>query len=132
MLAVGCQPDAGDKAHDFYSPPPCGEGSGVGVPQTPTLQLTPLPDPPPQGGREKRRRAMAIFIMPRSSIRLRQAQHLLGDKAENELRADGRDARDQGFTQVTLDVKLLGIAEAAMRHDRLLARLKAGFTGEIF
>ncbi len=30
-----------------------------------------------------------------NSARLRQAQHLLGDEAEDELRADRRDARDQ-------------------------------------
>ena len=38
----------------LFSPPPCGEGSGVGsllrVARTPTI--TPLPNPPPQGGRE--------------------------------------------------------------------------------
>src|SRR6266851_5990978 len=38
------------------------------------------------------------------SIRLRQAQHFLGNKTENELRADRGDARDQGFTQIALDV----------------------------
>src|SRR5690242_5165606 len=56
-----------------------------------------------------------------SSIRLRQPQHLLGDKAENELRADRRDARDQRLPQIALDVILLGVTETAMRHHRLLA-----------
>src|SRR5215210_2713598 len=65
------------------------------------------------------------------SIRLWQTEHLLGDKAENELRADRRDARDQGFPQVTLDVILLGVSESAMCHDRLLAGLEAGFRCEI-
>src|SRR6266851_315941 len=41
------------------------------------------------------------------SIRLRQTQHFLGNKAENELRADRGDARDQGFTQIALDVVFL-------------------------
>jgi hypothetical protein len=37
------------------SPPPCGEASGVGVAQCGTAVphgTTPLPNPPPQGGRE--------------------------------------------------------------------------------
>ncbi len=40
-----------DDAHSgpVRSPPPCGEGSGVGVT---SLRATPLPNPPPQGGRE--------------------------------------------------------------------------------
>src|SRR3984893_10721153 len=71
-------------------------------------------------------------VMKLMSVRLRQAQHLLGNKAENELRADRGDARDQGFAQVTLDMKFLGVAEAAMGHHSLLARLKAGFASEIF
>src|SRR5260370_17082770 len=66
------------------------------------------------------------------SIRLRQAQHFLGNKTENELRADRRDARDQGFAQIALDMKFLGIAEAAMGHHGLLAGMKAGSSGEIF
>src|SRR5215471_2041975 len=40
----------------FCSPPPCGEGSGVGVDEwsrTVPRGTTPHPDPPPQGGREK-------------------------------------------------------------------------------
>jgi len=45
----------------FFSPPPCGEGLGVGVVEcgtaVPHLQ-TPRPDPPPQGGREQKRRAI--------------------------------------------------------------------------
>src|SRR5258708_37507230 len=65
-------------------------------------------------------------------IRLRQAQDLLGDKAENELRADRGDPRDQGFAQVTLDMIFPGVAEAAVSHHRLFAGLKAGFSGKIF
>src|SRR4051794_6289386 len=65
------------------------------------------------------------------SIRLRQAEHFFGDKTQDELRADRGDAGDQGFAQIALDVKFLGVAEAAMGHDRLLAGLKAGLAGEI-
>src|ERR1700760_1276205 len=75
---------------------------------------------------------MKLMVSAATSIRFRQAQYLLGNKAENELRADRRDARDQGFTQVTLDVKFLGVAEAAMGHDSLLAGLKARFPCKIF
>src|SRR5215468_8876471 len=66
-----------------------------------------------------------------ASIRLRQAQHLLGDEAENELRRDRGDARDQRFPQVTLDVIFLGVTEAAMGHHGLLAGAEAGFGGQI-
>src|SRR5882762_10679289 len=65
------------------------------------------------------------------SIRLRQTQHLLGDKTENELRADRRDARDQGFPQITLDMIFLGVTKTAMRHHGLLAGLEARFRREI-
>jgi cobaltochelatase CobN len=46
-----------DRLVASFSPPPCGEGSGVGVERGGTavpLGTTPHPDPPPQGGREKR------------------------------------------------------------------------------
>ena len=43
-----------------------------------------------------------------------------------------RAMRDQGFAQVTLDMKLLGIAEAAMGHDRLLVSVETRFRREIF
>ena len=44
-----------------FSPPPCGaetsevrsQGSGVGVSRMQCLWLTPLPNPPPRGGRER-------------------------------------------------------------------------------
>src|SRR5258708_23113472 len=71
-------------------------------------------------------------VMKLMSVRLRQAQHLLGNKAENELRADRGDPRDQGVAQVSLDVKFLGVAEAAVGHHSLFASLKAGFASEIF
>ena len=43
-------------AYPCSSPPPCGEGSGVGVVfggDAMTSSSTPLPSPPPQGGREQ-------------------------------------------------------------------------------
>jgi len=39
-------------ATGVFSPPPCGEGLGVGVLQAQLPVWTPLPNPPPQGGRE--------------------------------------------------------------------------------
>ena len=39
------------------------------------------------------------------------------------MRADGRDAQDHRFTQVPLDVVLLGVAEPAVRQDRGLTGL---------
>src|SRR3954470_17636587 len=71
-------------------------------------------------------------VMKLISIRLRQAEHFLGNETQDQLRADRRDTGDQGFTQIALDVKFLGIAEAAMGHHRLFAGLKAGFTRKIF
>src|SRR5665213_4563033 len=76
--------------------------------------------------------AWGSFSKEPSSIRLRQAQHLLGDKDENELWADRRNPWDQRLPQIALDVIFLGVAEAAMRHHRLLAGLEAGFAREIF
>src|SRR6266403_3015913 len=72
-----------------------------------------------------------LHYLKNQLIRLRQVQHLFGDKAENELRADRGDPRDQGFAQVALDMKFLGVAAAAVSHHRLLAGLKAGFSGEV-
>src|ERR1700710_384399 len=60
------------------------------------------------------------------SIRFRQAEHFLGNETQDQLRADRRDAGDQGFAQIALDVIFLGIAKAAMGHYCLLAGLKAG------
>src|SRR5438132_13978379 len=43
-------------ASSVDSPPPCGEGSGVGVVKCGDAapnRATPLPSPPPQGGREQ-------------------------------------------------------------------------------
>src|SRR5258708_906424 len=78
------------------------------------------------------RPGMTAYNSYPSLIRLRQAQHLLGNETENELRADRGDARDQGFAQIAFDMKFLGIAEAAVGHHRLLASLEAGFGGEVF
>src|SRR5262245_27989194 len=47
--------------------PPCGGGMGWGVPNARRLWLTPLPIPPPQGGREPlwRGRAVLTFVAKR-------------------------------------------------------------------
>src|SRR5229473_3704307 len=71
-------------------------------------------------------------VIAKPSIRLRQAQHLLGNETENELRADRGDAGDQGFPQISLDMIFLGVAESAMGHHRLLAGVKTRFRGQIF
>src|SRR5262245_43659030 len=47
------------------SPPPCGEGLGLGVVVSREAEVprrTPLPDPPPQGGREQSATARRSFI----------------------------------------------------------------------
>ena len=41
-----------------------------------------------------------------------------GNKAQDQLRADRRDARDHRLAQIALDVKFLGVAHTAMRHHR--------------
>src|SRR5260370_38411342 len=66
------------------------------------------------------------------SIRLRQAQHFLGNKTKNELRAVRRDARDQVFAQIALVMIFLGIAVAAMGHHGLLEGVKACLIGAVF
>ena len=44
------------------SPPPCGEGVGVGVmSEIPAYAATPLPNPPPQGGREHTEFAASVL-----------------------------------------------------------------------
>ena len=55
-----------ETANWVCSPPPCGEGLGVGVMREvpPSNIATPLPNPPPQGGRER-----TEFVV-RSSINL--------------------------------------------------------------
>src|SRR5262249_60458441 len=55
-------------AHSMRSPPPCGEGMGVGgarflsVAPPSSYRITPLPNPPPQGGREHTEFAALIPI----------------------------------------------------------------------
>src|ERR1043165_5115740 len=65
------------------------------------------------------------------SVRLRQAEHALGDVAEDELAAHRRDAADEGLAQIALDVVLARVAEAAMGHHRLLTSVEARFAGEV-
>src|SRR2546421_13079512 len=82
--------------------------------------------------RRAARSAARNFSSCFSLVRLRQAEHALGDVAKDELAAHWRDAPDEGFAQITLDVVFGGVAVAAVRHHRLLAGVEAGFAGEIF
>ena len=43
----------------------------------------------------------------RDSIRFRHSQHFLSDKAEYQVRTDRRDARNERFAQISLDVEFL-------------------------
>ena len=65
-------------------------------------------------------------------IRFRQAEHALGDVAQDQLRADGRDAGDLDLAEIALDMVLAGVAHAAMGHDRGLAGAVAGLGGAVF
>src|SRR5689334_17435844 len=58
-------------------------------------------------------------------IRFWQAERLLSDEAECELRTYRRNARDQRFAKKALDVVLLRVAHAAVHHDGGLACPKA-------
>src|SRR5438552_6039005 len=124
MLAIGRQPDAGDKAHGSLTTlnaviPGWSEG--------------PDPESRDSGFVASRHPGMTLWEADfSSSIRFRQTEHLLGNETENKLRADRRDARDQRLPQIALDVIFFGVPKSAMRHDRLLAGVEAGFGGEIF
>src|SRR6185369_319999 len=48
-------------AREVCSLPPCGGGLGRGWRQRRCVWLTPLPSPPPQGGRERTVRASRLF-----------------------------------------------------------------------
>src|SRR3981081_641474 len=130
MPAVSRQSDAGDKAHgNTVCPRSVIPGrSEATSPESTTTIVSMDSGPAPSGAS----RNDELEILASISIRLRQAQHFLGNEAENELRADRGDAGNQGLAQIALDMKLLGIAEAAMGHHRLLAGVIAGFSGEIF
>src|SRR5438128_3308887 len=59
-------------ASSVDSPPPCGEGSGVGVVQCGDAapnRATPLPSPPPQGGREQTECVVSVGEMGARSMR---------------------------------------------------------------
>src|SRR6266851_6615658 len=66
-----------------------------------------------------------------ASVALGQAEHALGDVAQDQLLADRRDARDQDFAQEALDMELLGVAVAAMGQDGAFAGLVGGAGAEI-
>jgi hypothetical protein len=60
------------------------------------------------------------------SVRPRKAEDFLGDETQDELRADGSDAGNHDLSKVALHVIFLRVAEAAVGHHGLLARLEAG------
>src|SRR5258708_112875 len=68
---------------------------------------------------------------PPASVALGQAEHALGDIAQDQLFADRRDARDHDLAQEALDMELLGVAVAAMGQDGALAGLVGGAGAEI-
>ena len=70
-------------------------------------------------------------VTPRSSVGFRQTERALGDIAKDQFAADRRYSGDENLAQIPLDVILLGVAHAAMRHDRGLAGVESSFTGEI-
>src|SRR5438105_13013106 len=78
--------------------------------------------------RAKLPKTAQLFVL----IRLGQAEHALGDVAEDELRRDRRDAAEERLAQVTLDVVLGSVAIAAVGHHRLLAGIEAGLACQIF
>src|SRR5688572_12494414 len=78
------------------------------------------------------RKAMNALIGSPCLVRLRQAEHALGDEAQDELAAHRGDTPDEGLAQVALDVVLARVAEAAEGHRRLLTGVEAGLAGEIF
>src|SRR5581483_4848389 len=67
----------------------------------------------------------------RELVRLRQPEHALGDVAQDELAAHRRDAPDEGFAQVALDVVFARVAVAAERHHGLLAGVEARLAREV-
>src|SRR5262249_22766364 len=64
-------------------------------------------------------------------IRLRQPENLLCDEIEDHVRRNRGDPRNQGLAQVALDVKLPGIAHAAVGEDGGLAGLECGLRRQI-
>src|SRR5919198_6642066 len=66
----------------------------------------------------------------RRSVALRQAQHVLGEVVEDHLLGDGRDLVEPDLAPEALDVELLGVAVAAVRLQRHVTRLEAGFGAE--
>src|SRR5690606_20969517 len=66
-----------------------------------------------------------------TSVGFRELEHALGDVREDELRADGGDARHHDLAHEALDMEFLGVAHAAVGHHRTLARLEADLGGQI-
>src|SRR4051812_48508218 len=64
------------------------------------------------------------------SVGARQAEHVLGQVGENQVRRDRRDLIEARLAELALDVVLLGEAEAAMGLDAGIGRLERGVGGE--
>src|SRR3979490_2499258 len=104
MLAVGGEADTGDEAHvtvsnySSFRDAPLGAGPESITPNRGYGFRAPAFVAP------RHDEGISGSHLPPPSIRRRQAPHLLGNKTENELRADRGDARDQRLPQVALDV----------------------------
>src|SRR5436190_11055720 len=69
----------------------------------------------------------AISLLLRDSVALGKAQHVLRQVIEDHLLRDGRDLVEPHLAPQPLDVELLGVAVAAVRLHRDIARLEPGF-----
>ena len=68
----------------------------------------------------------------RRSIRLWSPQHYFRGERQDQLRRDGRDARQHSLPEVALDMVFLGIAHAAVCQHRRFAGTMAGLGVETF
>ena len=65
------------------------------------------------------------------SVGFGQAKYAFGDVAQDEVRRDWRDAVDECFTQIALDMIFLCIAHATVRHDGIVTGVEGCLTGKI-
>lgn len=69
---------------------------------------------------------------PGSSIRARQSEHMLGQKAQNEIGRDRRDLIQPGLPELPFDVEFLGEAETAMSLNAAFRRGPGRSAASIF
>ena len=72
------------------------------------------------------------FFAVRRSIGFGQIQYALGNVGQNHLPADRRDAGNHDLAQIAFDMIFLGVAESAMRQNRLLARAESRLGAKLF